>query len=86
MSLSLRLLIENGPVVQPSFLRKDSQCPLSCLTYPFCRDDNEGEDEALQATLLVKAGEDAADLGQKVNVEVLQHGSKEQEHRIVFHG
>ena len=78
--------IEYGPVVQPSVLRVDIQHPLSGDTNPFRRDNNEGEDKALQATFHVYTGENFADLGQQVLVKILQHGGKEKENRIVLHG
>ena len=56
--------IEYGPVVQPSLLRVDVQSSLSGDTDPFRRDNNEGEDKALQATFPVYPGEIFADLGQ----------------------
>ena len=49
--------VENGPVVQLSVFRIDIQRPLSGDTYPFRRNNNEGKDKALQATLHVYAGE-----------------------------
>ena len=78
--------IEYGPVVQPSVLRVDVQHPLSGDTDPFRRDNNEGEDKALQVTFLVCTGENFADLGQQVLVKILQHGGKEKENRVVLHG
>ena len=42
--------IEYGPLVPPSVLRVDEQGPLYGDTHPFRRDNNEGEDKALQAT------------------------------------
>ena len=77
---------EYGPVVQPSVLRVDVQSPLSGDTDPFRRDNNEGEDKALQATFHVHTGENFADLGQQVLVKILQHGGKEKENRVVLHG
>ena len=55
--------IEYGPVVQSSVLRVDVQSPLSGDTDPFRRDNDEGEDKALQSTFHVDTGEDVADLG-----------------------
>ena len=78
--------IEYGPVMQPSVLRVDVQSPLSGDTDPFRRDNNEGEDKALQATFHVHTGENFADLGQQVLVKILQHGGKEKENRVVLHG
>ena len=78
--------IEYGPVVQPSVLRVDVQRPLSGDTDPFRRDNNEGEDKALQATFHVYTGENFADLGQQVLVKILQHGGKEKENSVVLHG
>ena len=77
---------EYGPVVQPSVLRVDVQSPLSGDTYPFRRDNNEGEDKALQATFHVYTEENYADLGQQVLVKILQHGGKEKENRVVLNG
>ena len=54
--------IEYGPVVQPSVLRVDVQSLLFGDTDPFRRDNNEGEDKALQATFHVYTGENFADL------------------------
>ena len=65
--------------MQPSVLRVDVQSPLSGDTDPFRRDNNEGEDKALQATFHVYTGEIFADLGQQVLVKILQHGGKEKE-------
>ena len=84
--VSSRLGVEDGPVVQPPVLRVDVQYPLPGDKDPFGRDDDEGEDEPLQAAPHVHAREDAADLGQQIQVEVLQHGGEEQEHRVVLHG
>ena len=64
----------------------DVQYPLSGYKDPFGRDYDEGEDEPLQAAPHVHAREDAADLGQQIQVEVLQHGGKEKENRVVLHG
>lgn len=46
---------------------------------------NECKDKVLEPALHVNAGEDVADLARQVQVEVLQHGGKEQKHRIVLH-
>ena len=78
--------IEYGPVVQPSVLRVDVQNPLSGDTNPFRRDNNGGEDKALQATFHVYTGENFAVLGQQVLVKILQHGGKKKENRVVLNG
>ena len=57
--------IEYVPVVQPSVLRVDVQSPLSGDTDPFRRDNNEGEDKALQATFHVFIGGNRADLANR---------------------
>ena len=54
--------VENGSVVQPSVLSVDIQSPLPGDTDPFSRNNNEGEDKALQATFHVYTGKDCADL------------------------
>ena len=72
--------------MQSSVLRVDVQSPLSGDTDPFRRDNNEGEDKALQATFHVYTGENFADLGQQVLVKILQHGGKEKANRVVLHG
>lgn len=79
-------VVEYGPIVQPSDFRVDIQSPLSCDTDSFRRDDDKGKDKALQTAFHVYAGKDAADFEQQVLVEILHHGCKEQEHRIVLHG
>ena len=71
--------------MQPSVLRIDVQYPLPGNAHPFRRHGDEREDKALEPALHVNAGEDAADLAQQVQVEVLQHGGEEQEHRVVLH-
>ena len=48
--------------MQPSVLSVDIQSPLPGDTDPFRRDNNEGEDKALQATFHVYTGKDCADL------------------------
>ena len=78
--------IEYGSVMQPSVHRVDVQSPLSGDTDPFRRDNNEGEDKALQATFHVYSGENFADLGQQVLVKILQHGGKKKENRVVLNG
>lgn len=71
--------------MQPPVLRIDVQYPLPGNAHPFRRHGDEREDKALEPALHVNAGEDSADLAQQVQVEVLQHGGEEQEHRVVLH-
>ena len=85
MITSLWLLVEHRPVVQPPVLRIDVQRPLPGHADPFGWDDDECKDETLQPAFHVKAWEHAADFGQEILVEVLQHGGEEQEHGIVLH-
>lgn len=70
--------------MQPPVLRVDVQYPLPGNAHPFRRHGDEREDKALEPALHVNAGEDAAGLARQVQVEVLQHGGEEQEHRVVF--
>ena len=69
--------------MQPPVLRIDVQYPLPGNAHPFRLHGDEREDKALEAALHVNAWEEAADLAQQVQVEVLQHGGEEQEHRVV---
>ena len=69
--------------MQPPVLRIDVQYPLPGNAHPFRRHGDEREDKALEPALHVNAWEEAADLAQQVQVEVLQHGGEEQEHRVV---
>ncbi|QUB91711.1 hypothetical protein J4855_04475 [Prevotella denticola] len=71
--------------MQPSIFRVYFHCPLPGNLAPFCRNDNEEKDKAIQPTFHVNAREDAADSSQQIPVKILQHGGKEQEYRIVFH-
>ena len=71
--------------MQPSIFRVYIHCPLPGNLAPFCRNDNEGKDKAIQPTFHVNAREDAADSSLQIPVKILQHGGKEQEYRIVFH-
>ena len=85
ISVSACPYIEYGPIMQPPVLRIDVQYPLPGNAHPFRLHGDEREDKALEAALHVNAWEEAADLAQQVQVEVLQHGGEEQEHRVVLH-
>ena len=69
--------------MQPSVFRVDIQSPLPGDTDPFRRNDDEGKDKSLQAAFHVYTGKDAADLGQQVLIEILQHGGEEQKYRVI---